>query len=383
MSTIFDKLLYLFEMYVIILKSNTASSEKISIKRFQRKDHVMENKRHLTLLSVVSCLAVIFLHTNSRFWEFSWNFDWISALIIETVFYFAVPSFFMISGATLINYRDRYDTKTFIKKRLVRTVIPYLLWSFIYFFIGLATGAYALADISFRWFVSGILTNRFCDVFWFFTTIIACYLCIPLLSLIPKEHRIKIYCYTVAIGVITVSLLPLVCQLSGISYNTNLTLPLIGNGYIMFMLIGYVLSETELSPKIRVVIYLLGLTGLLLHAVGTAAFSYEAGSIDSTFKGYTNIPSVLYATAVFVFFKYLPNGKVTGVIHKAAARISSATLGIYLIHMILIDTVIRKSTDINYNHILFRTFGAIGIFAVCALTVKLVQKIPILKKIFP
>ncbi len=51
---------------------------------------------------------------------------WVSANLLETIFYFALPVFFMISGATLLDYRSKYSTKTkgvknnFIKKWLKR-----------------------------------------------------------------------------------------------------------------------------------------------------------------------------------------------------------------------------------------------------------------------
>ena len=74
----------------------------------------MHNNRieYISMASVVSALAVIFLHTNDCFWTFSTARYWFSANIIESVFYFAVPIFFMISGAMLIGYNDRYDLKT-------------------------------------------------------------------------------------------------------------------------------------------------------------------------------------------------------------------------------------------------------------------------------
>ena len=56
---------------------------------------------YLTLLSVLSAVAVVYLHTNTCFWDFRNEPYWFSANIIESVFYFAVPIFFMISGATL------------------------------------------------------------------------------------------------------------------------------------------------------------------------------------------------------------------------------------------------------------------------------------------
>lgn len=90
----------------------------------------MNKKNYITLLKVLSAISVVYLHANGCFWTFSSEKRyWATANVIESFFYFAVPVFFMITGATLIDYRDRYDTKTFFKKRFQKTAIPFLLWS--------------------------------------------------------------------------------------------------------------------------------------------------------------------------------------------------------------------------------------------------------------
>jgi len=73
---------------------------------------------YINVLAVVSALAVVFLHANGCFWKFSYENYWFSANIIESLFYFAVPCFFMISGATLLDYNERYDTKIYFVKRV-------------------------------------------------------------------------------------------------------------------------------------------------------------------------------------------------------------------------------------------------------------------------
>lgn len=73
---------------------------------------------YITVLNVISALSVVGLHTNGCFWEFSRERWWFTANIIESVLYFAVPVFFMITGATLLDYAKRCDTKTFFIRRL-------------------------------------------------------------------------------------------------------------------------------------------------------------------------------------------------------------------------------------------------------------------------
>lgn len=89
------------------------------------------NQRILSfdLLNIIACFSVICLHHNGLVHGYDGSNAWYGALAVEVLFYFAVPVFFMLSGATLMRYSDRYDTKTFFRKRLKRTLIPWLVWS--------------------------------------------------------------------------------------------------------------------------------------------------------------------------------------------------------------------------------------------------------------
>ena len=79
---------------------------------------------YFDLLNIVACLAVVFLHCNNMVFTYAPGKNWAFGLGIEVVFYWAVPIVIMISGANLMKYRDRYDTKTFFKKRLARGKPP-------------------------------------------------------------------------------------------------------------------------------------------------------------------------------------------------------------------------------------------------------------------
>lgn len=88
----------------------------------------MKRKIYIQILGVLSCLAVVVLHTNGCFWDFSYERYWLTANLIENLCYFAVPIFFMISGATLMDYRKRYSTilqKNFSKKDFGRQLFHF------------------------------------------------------------------------------------------------------------------------------------------------------------------------------------------------------------------------------------------------------------------
>lgn len=69
------------------------------------------------------------MHCNGLVHEFSDTAVWRQSLLVDALAYWAVPAFFMISGATLMRYRTRYSTGEFLKRRL--------LWYL--FFTGFAT----------------------------------------------------------------------------------------------------------------------------------------------------------------------------------------------------------------------------------------------------
>lgn len=91
----------------------------------------------IDLLRIVSILAVIFIHTTTRTLEItSLNLQRVPwALFFNQISRFAVPLFFMLSGFVLeLNYTFHTSYLVFLKKRIIRIFIPYIFWSFIYYF---------------------------------------------------------------------------------------------------------------------------------------------------------------------------------------------------------------------------------------------------------
>ena len=93
-----------------------------------KKVNSKENKRilYFDILNIIACLSVVYLHCNGIVHEFTNTNAWKGALIIEVLCYFAVPIFLMLSGANLLNYKSKYDTNTFFKKRLMKVLVTIL-----------------------------------------------------------------------------------------------------------------------------------------------------------------------------------------------------------------------------------------------------------------
>ena len=106
---------------------------------FSQKNHL----DYIDVLNVLASFAVVMLHTNC-FWDGpSIGRAWISANFIESFFYWAVPIFFMISGVTLMDYRQRMTTSEYFVHRVRKTLVPFVMWTL----IGIADGC-AMGKVS-------------------------------------------------------------------------------------------------------------------------------------------------------------------------------------------------------------------------------------------
>src|SRR5665647_202082 len=84
-------------------------------------------------LRVIATIGVIFIHVSSDYQPSSGiisMYDFWIGNIFDSATRFSVPIFVMLSGALLLP-KD-YGTGIFLKKRLLRLLLPFVFWSFIY-----------------------------------------------------------------------------------------------------------------------------------------------------------------------------------------------------------------------------------------------------------
>ena len=338
-----------------------------------------ERKNYITLLSVISAIAVVCLHTNGCFWSFSKERYWFTANIIECVFFFAVPIFFMITGVTLIDYQEKYSTKEYFKKRINKTFIPFIIWSLFGLLFGIfAEKSISINDIDIKYIFNGIFSTSFTVIYWFFTSLFIIYLCIPLFSSVEKAKKKSTFLYLVIVGIIFNSLLPFINNV----FNLGLYLPitvLVASGYLIYPLLGYLLDRIELTKKQKIIIYIVGIIGLLMHIIGTYKLSMDAGKIIDTYKGYTNIPCIMYSVAIFVLLKDIGN-RITN--YKIINVIGKYTFPIYLMHWYVLRIFV-KLFSINTQNILYRLGTPFIIVPICILIAYILRKIQKIKKIVP
>ena len=336
-------------------------------------------KNYISILNVLACIGVVILHTFETGYTSDANF--VFEVLIRAIAYCAVPVFFMITGATLIDYRERYDTKIFFKKRLLKVIIPLIIWSIIYFIINFFKGKFSINDLSFKFVFEYFFLVKTNPIFWFFVVIIGIYLAIPVISLIPQETRRKAFLYIIIITFVFNQFLPDLLYHLNLNYNYDLKFPLTYSGWISFIFIGYYIDKYEIVKKHRVIIYVLGIIGFLTMVVPTIFISYHKNESCSWFDEYYDAPCVLYSASVFLFFKSkINNNQIVTKIMPFFNFVAPTTLGIYVLHIAIRDFLRYFYT---YSYFGMNLVLTLSILTICFIVVKIVQKIPGLRHIFP
>lgn len=296
----------------------------------------------LDFISVISALAVTFLHANNCFWTFSRERYWITANIIESVCFFAVPLFFMMSGITLLDYRKKYSTKAFIRKRIKKVVIPYLFWSIlgIMWTYGLFSSRYGSPGITFIQIINKLLNGSGISFYWFFIPLFMIYFSIPFISEIKSKQRIKLFSGYIIIFLIINGTLPLLNNIFKIGLNLEKwRIPVLG-GYLVYPLAGYVIYNVTFTKGQKYLLYSLGICGLLVMILGTYYSSLSINAVNNLFKGDLNIPCMFYAFAMFMFLKEIfPLISKSKLLFKLIWILRHYTFSIYLLQFFVLESI--------------------------------------------
>lgn len=335
-----------------------------------------KRESYYDVLNIMACVMVVALHCHGDFFNYSNTWRWVETLGVQVIAHWAVPIFYMLSGATLMGYRESYDTKTFFEKRIFHVVIPFFLWKFIYLVIYLTNGSYIYTGM--RTLLSDYFTNAMVGIFWFFFPLFGLYLSIPVLSLFAKEKYLFVFKYIIIVSFVIYSVLPCLSSILRIQFGA-VTFP-IGGNYLMYGILGYYLSKVEISRHHRRFIYVAGVVGAIIMAFYTYVSSKRIGDVDLGFMEYEYVPTFLMAVALFVAVKNLR------IVNQASNRVKNilkilagTSFGVYLIHIFFVEMFFDKfGTSVRSM-----VTGTILIYVFCVVLVLCFKRIPFLKRLMP
>ena len=330
---------------------------------------------YFDVMNILACISVLILHHNTAIHSYAPGGSWIFSLVMECAFYWAVPIFLMVSGANLMGYHKKYSTAKFFQKRFIRAFIPWLVWSVLILVWKLKTGNIKTDANSFVDYFNLIFQNKVESRYWFFTSLFTCYLLLPVLTYLT-DHKSAMW-YALVILLLYHSIEPLI-QVFIPLQQTVLQVNL--EELVLYILLGWLLNNTELNKKQRILIYFLGIAGFTFRFTYTYVMSAAAQATNTDIKGYKMIHAVSLASAVFVFIKHVDWEKcLPQWLKKALPKLASCSLGVYLLHTLVIYYE-QKLLHLGVRDLTFKTICIPLTYVICVLIITLLKKIPLIGK---
>ncbi len=338
---------------------------------------------YLDYLRVLAIIGVIFNHVDFPIRKPGYearDFDHLVNVTIDALVQWSVPVLVMISGAIFLS-RD-IPIKKIYAKYIFRLLVAWFVWSAVY-----------------EIFTSGSFFDKIWNIthsvsqihLWFIPTIVGLYAFIPVLKQIAKSEKTTLYFFAVAFIFSLIvqitdfvddfgnSFFRTVKDISGIENIVNIDGLCLVLGFPSYYILGDYLNQKEISRRLRIVFYILGIIGFIAIFI-SFFFKHGFWAISNYLligEKYSRAFFLFESLCAFVFFKYCnlkPNRFIT--------TPSNYSFGAYLSHFLVL-MILSKSFGLNveicnpaFSYVIVGALATASSFLISAF----LHQIPIVKK---
>lgn len=348
-------------------------------------NNVRERIDYLDALRTVACFTVVMLHVaagNTYHVGFR-SHEWNVFMFYESIVNWAVPMFAMISGALMLDKEYAYRK---ILAKCGRIAFLFFVWSAVF----LVFDCFVYGADTYRnglW-LQVLLQGHY--HLWYLIMLFGLYLIVPVVkAMTDKPHLLKAF---VILCCVFTFLIPSVDSLPYVrGIETALKHPIAGavyqafhnvaedlnfhltKGFAAYFVIGYVLVRRLRLPKRSCAVY-----GALLCLLGTAAVFLEiffSASKEAAllFMRHDQLGILLQTGGLMLLARSLAGKQILGVL----ARLSPLTLGIYIIHPMIIESLQHFGiSSLSFNPVFSVPALSLGILLAAGLVTRLFLATP-------
>ena len=334
------------------------------------------------VMRVCATMAVITLHVCAPLvygFKTSDSTWWIGNFV-ESASRFGVPLFVMLSGMLLLNRSKDESSPVFLKKRMIKILIPFMTWGGIYFlFRSIALGESIGSTKILKEFFTGPIYYHL----WFIYTIFGLYVITPLLRVYLRHASTGNVKYLLVLSFLFSMINTLFRLPVAVGYGVQ---PLTYLGYFVF---GYFAHRESINNKHLAWLYAMVSVSILITALGTFYLTKSHGTLDQYFYEFLSPNVVFMSIGLFLIIKRIDFYNISRsypYMFNIISVFSSASFGIYLLHPIVLWFLDRH--DIGINATFFHP--ALGIpltvmltSLICLCGVVILRKIPYIKYVLP
>ena len=248
----------------------------------------------------------------------------------------AVPLFVMVSGSLLLDperemtYKKIYSKYVFrILISLVATIVVYGIFELILFG---KDSPFTDIKIWFFTFYLGVGWKQL----WYLYMLIALYIMLPIYRIISKNMEEKDWKYLLLVLFIFQSVLPFVNSISGTTCGFYICVYTV---YSLYFFVGYAIKKKVISIN-KVLAWIVCIAGLALNfGLTVLSFLRTSKELYGAINSYSSFIVVLQSVCMYSLLLGIDDNKENA-FGKVLLSIDKVSLGIYLVHVLLIRVMI-------------------------------------------
>ncbi len=327
----------------------------------------LHNARILSIFAVVLLHCASLAQAGAKIGSETW---WV-ANVYDSMTRWCVPVFVMMSGALLLDPKKNETLRTFYKKRVSKILIPLLFWTIFYLIWGFQTKEIK-GDL-----VRLTLQGKAFYHLWFLYMISMLYLFTPFLRKIVVHSSDREISFFTAVGFIIAASSAVYVAVYRIEFKLFLMTFL---AYIPYFFLGlFIRNDQRNVSSIVWILLFLGSVG----ATGAGCYFWsdlKNAAAGAYFYQYLSITVIPMSISILYLLKKWNRPIISETVTK---KLSSLTMGIYLIHPFFI--VMIKKIGLSYSSFdsLFSIpTVALLVFFISLLATWIGVKLPIVRRIF-
>lgn len=304
----------------------------------------MDRKREnaLDLLRIIAAFLVVQGHVYVNYKAFSATSIYASEIAPNAIIVFilnflrcqnwAVPAFFMVSGAFVLSSSKTADFDSFYRKTWKKLGIPTLVFSILYFIVNpfyyLAIDAMPDFWSAFSFELANTLKGTPADHMWYMFVLIGMYLCAPFIVLAKEKMGSRMFAW-VSVAVFVWGMISALIQRPGYYWSINAVADMLG----MFML-GNVIHEKIGQKKNTMLAALFIFCGIILCVLLVFANGAGKTGIGRVFGGLVPYNPLVSVSGLMFF-----SGVRLLDIKRSYFDLAELTYYIYLVHLFVLMPV--------------------------------------------
>lgn len=319
----------------------------MTIDQVSERKHSLQRVFFIDALRAAAIIGVVVIHGLDQILRFNTDYasvTWWYANIVNSSVRWVLPAFFMISGLLLLSEDE--DVRTFLTKRLNRIIVPTVVWSGIY-------GLWVWMQYNHELTLKEHLISTFIHAtpyyhLYFLFAIFGFYLLNPILAVFVRHTSQKRFAYAVIIFLLIASLSNMsVSWFLGVYPGTRLMSLWQWVPFTGYYLAGFYINAHPLRwPTKKIISVLIALITIATLGTYYLTSAYGHGPRGVILQDYLSPNVIVVALLVFALFSRIKETNVSPWVRGIVRELAGASFGIYLVHLIVMETLGRIITPL-------------------------------------